>query len=287
MYDPKTNKYPYPEQTDQHYLHVKMNRGIVFDENYPYIDKSKGFRFKQGLVRLLLYLVVFPLQTIRMGMKVEGKKNLKKYKDIIKGGVISCCNHVHMWDYIGIMNAVKPHKTNIMAWAPNINGENGTLIRMVGGIPIPENNFKGTFAYLRAVEGLLNDGGWLHLYPEGSMWEYYAPIRPFKRGAAFFACRFNKPIIPLAYTYRPCGWIRKKIFKQIACFTLHIGEPLFVDNSLPKEERETDLVKRCHEAICDLAGFSPEENIYPPIFDKSKRVDYYTDKYGIGYKGSW
>lgn len=30
-YDPKTNKFPYTELTDQHYLHVKKNNGLVFD----------------------------------------------------------------------------------------------------------------------------------------------------------------------------------------------------------------------------------------------------------------
>ena len=37
-FDPKTNKFPYTELTDKHYLQVKKNNGLVFDENYPYID---------------------------------------------------------------------------------------------------------------------------------------------------------------------------------------------------------------------------------------------------------
>ena len=47
MYDPKTDKYPYPEQTDQHYLKVKKNDGTVFDKDYPYVDNSKPFKRKQ------------------------------------------------------------------------------------------------------------------------------------------------------------------------------------------------------------------------------------------------
>ena len=30
FYDPKTNRYPYPEDTDKHYLHVKKDDGVVF-----------------------------------------------------------------------------------------------------------------------------------------------------------------------------------------------------------------------------------------------------------------
>lgn len=287
MFDPKTNKFPYPEDTDKHYLVVKKNDGTVFDKDYPYIDKSFGFRLKYNLTRILLYIVVFPLSYIRMGLRVKGRQNLRQYKHIIKNGVLSCCNHVHMWDYIGIMNGVKPHRTNILAWAPNISGENGKMIRSVGGIPIPENDMKATFSYFNAVKNLLNDGGWLHIYPEGSMWEYYQPIRPFKHGVAYLSIKFNKPIIPLAYSYRKPGWIRRKLFKQIALFTLHIGTPIFKDDSLSPEEQEEDLTRRIHAAVCDLAGIDPEENIYQPVFNNSKRIDYYTKEYGIGYKGSF
>ena len=286
-FDPKTNKYPYPLETDKHYLHVKKDNGLKFDENYPYIDKRKSFKFVDFLVRILLYIVVFPLDYIRMGLRVRGKKNLKKHKAEIKKGVISICNHVHMWDYIGIMNGIKPIKPKLLAWAANVRGENGPLMRHVGAIPIPEDNIKGTIAYFDAVKNLLNSGGWLHIYPEGSMWEYYAPIRPFKIGAAYFACQHNKPIIPLAYSYRKPNWLRRKLFHQIACFTLNIGEPIYPNESLPIKEREKDLIVRSHDAVCVLAGRDPKQALYDQVFNKSQRVDYYTSEYGVGYKGSW
>lgn len=287
MYDPKTNKFPYPEETDKHYLKVKKNAGIVFDGSYPYVDDSRSFRFKQGVVRFLLNLIVFPAATLRMGLKIRGRENLKKYRDLIKKGVVSCCNHVHMWDYIAIMKAARPFRTNILVWAPNINGENGKLIRSVGGIPIPEGNLGGTRAYLSSIKKLLEGGGWLHIYAEGSMWEYYAPIRPFKRGPAYFACKNRRPVIPLAFSYRKAGLIRRKLFGQIACFDLSVGEPLFPDEALIGDEQIDELTIRCRDAVCRLAGIDPEKNIYPPLFNDSKRIDYYTDKYGVGYKGSW
>ncbi len=285
-YDPKTDKFPYPEDTDKHYLHVKKDDGTVFDKNYPYVDTSKKMLRKQKWTRVLLNLLVFPLSYIRMGLRVKGKENLKKYKDVIDKGVVSICNHVHMWDYIGIMNGVKQHKTYLLAWDKNVSGENGKMIRSVGGIPIPSGDLEATHAYLKAVKNLLQGGGWLHLYPEGSMWEYYAPIRPFKRGAAYLACENDKPVLPLAYSYRKPNWFRRVIFRQIALFTLHIGEPIFPDNSLSRTDRELDLTKRMHAAVCELAGIDPKENQYKPIHTHDKRVDYYTTIYGVGYKGS-
>lgn len=285
MFDPKTNKFPYTEYTDEHYLVVKKNDGTVFDEKYPYINLSKKFLRKQKLTRILLRIIVFPFTKIRLGLKIKGKQNLKKYKSVLDKGVVSVCNHVHMFDYLAIMSAIKNRHPYVLVWAPNIRGETGKMIRSVGGIPIPEDNINATMTYLSSIEKLLNSGGWLQIYAEGSMWEYYAPIRPFKKGPAFIASKFDKPILPLAFSYRKPNWIRRVIFKQIATFTLNIGEPLYVNKDLNKYEREMDLTIRAHEAVCALAGIN--NNLYPPVFGKNKRIDYYTSKYGVGYKKSW
>lgn len=286
MFDPKTDRFPYTEKTDGHYLKLKKDRGIVFDADYPYVDESKAFRFRCFLLRILLKAVVLPVVRIRLGLKIEGKENLKKHKATIEKGVVSCCNHVHMWDYLAIVSAISPVKPYVLIWADNINGEWGKLMRLVGGIPIPESGARATMTYLRAVSKLLKNGNWLHIYSEGSMWEYYRPIRPFKRGEAFIAVENGKPLLPLAFTYREPNFIRKHIFGQIACFTLHIGEPIFKDETLPKKEQAADLTKRSHREVCKLAGINPDENLYPAEFNDSKRVDYYTTTYGVGYKGS-
>ena len=274
MFDPKCDKYPYPEDTDAHYLVIKKDNGLVFDADYPYIDKSKSFRFKQFWVRVLLRLIVFPMSRIKLGLKIEGRENLKKNKALLDQGAISVSNHIHLWDYISIMKAIRPRKSNVLVWAANVRGENSALVRLVGGIPIPENDFKATKAYMHTLKDLLDDGGWLQIYAEGSMWEYYTPIRPFKRGAAYFACAYDKPIVPMAFSYRKPSKLREKLFKQPACITLKVGEPLFADPSLKGKEQEIELTIRCHEAVCRLAGIDPAENIYPPIFDHNKRVHY-------------
>ncbi len=285
-YDPKTNRFPYPEDTDQHYLHVKKDDGTVFDEAYPYVNRGKWFRFKRFLFRVFLVILIFPVTAIRLGLRVEGRKNLKKHKDEIKKGVVSCCNHVHLWDYLAILIGIRPKKPHVLIWAPNIRGEFGGPMRLLGGIPIPEGDVRASVAYARQTLNMIKEGGWLHIYPEGSMWEYYAPIRPFKCGAAYFSVKTGRPIIPLAISYRRPNWIRRKIFRQFAVFTLSIGEPIYPNPDLRGAASEEDLTKRTHEAICRLAHIDPEQNIYPPVFDGSKRVDYYTTEYGVGYKGS-
>lgn len=274
-FDPKPVKYPFPEDTSAHYLEVKKDNGQVFDKNYPFIDRSRGMRFKQSLVRALLYTVVFPMARVRLGLRIKGRKNLKIHKKELENGFVSCSNHVHLWDYICIMRALCPKKPYLLVWERNMRGEDSALIRLVRGIPIPEKDPHAVAALGEALGKLMEEKGALQIYGEGSMWEYYRPIRPFKTGAAYISCKYGKPLLPMAFSYRKPGYIRRKIFKQQALFTLNIGEPLFPDPALKREEQRVELTKRSHEAVCRLAGIDPANNIYPPVYDRSKRVDYY------------
>ncbi|MBQ9467759.1 MAG: 1-acyl-sn-glycerol-3-phosphate acyltransferase [Clostridia bacterium] len=274
MFDPKTHRYPYPKDTSAHYLVVKKDNGTVFDRNYPYVDRSKGMRFKQALTRLLLDVFAFHVARVRLGLRVKGRENLKKHREALRNGAVSCSNHVHLWDFIAVMYALRPHKPYVMIWDKNVRGENGTLMRLVRGIPIPQDDVHATAAMAKDVARVL-DGGFVHVYGEGSMWEYYQPIRPFKDGFAYFAVRNGKPVLPLAFSYRRPGWIRRKIFRQIALFTLTVGEPIFPDGTLRHDDRIKDLIVRTHDAVCRLAGIDPGENVYPPVYDRSERVDYY------------
>ena len=273
MYDPHSTKYNYPEYTDGHYLEVKKDNGMVFDGNYPYIDRSAGFKFKQWWTRLLLNIIVFPMCPAYMGLRIKNRKNLKKHKDALKGGAITVSNHIHMWDYIAIMKAIRHRKPHVIVWAPNVRGKDGPLVRMVGGIPIPDGDLAGKVAFNKAIDDSIERGEFLQVYAEGSMWECYPYIRPFKLGAASLACRHNKPILPIGFSFRKPSWIRKNIFKQEVAVTLTVGEPIFPDENLGEQERRIDLTTRVHNAVCLLAGIEPKDNPYPPIFNRSKRAD--------------
>ena len=278
MFDPKATKYPYPEYTDEHYLKIKKNNGLVLTKDYPYIDNSFGFKFKQFWIRILLVVIVFPMSYFYIGLRIKGRHNLKKHKSELAKGAVTISNHVHLWDFIAINKALRYRFPRVVVWSNNVRSENAFLIRMMGGIPVPDNNLEAMVAFTKAVDGYLNSGGFLQIYPEGSMWEYYMPIRPFKKGASSLAIKNHVPVLPMAFSYRKPSKLREKLFKQPACYTLNIGEPLYPDESLDKREQEIDLTIRMHKAVCELAGI--KENLYEPVFKHQKRIDYYTDKYG-------
>lgn len=282
-YDPMPTEYPLPQKTDQHYLPVETVEDIVFDENYPYVDKSASYRFRCGMMRLVTRLIAFPVARLRTLLRVEGRENLRKYRKEIGNGVVSVVNHVHMWDFILIMYAVRPYRPWIPVWDKNMRGPNRNLIRLNRGIPLPTGSMRATSAFAHAVDGLLESGEWLHVSAEGSMWEYYMPIRPFKKGSFTFAVRGGKPVLPLAFSYRKPKGLQRLFWKK-PLLTLHIGELIYPDASLGKVQAAEKIGVEAHEAVCRLAGIDPAENIYPPVFNNTDRVDYYTDTYGVKKK---
>ena len=214
-FDPKTTKYPYPIDTDKHYLEVKKNDGTIFDEKYPYVDHSFKYRIKWFFMHVIMVLIAFPVCAIRQGLKIINKNNLRKHKDEIKNGVISICNHIHMWDFISMNMAIFPHTSYILVWDKNMRGENKVFCRYVGGIPVPTDNIRATAMMSKAVVTEIKNGGWVHFNPEGSMWEFYKPIRPFKQGAFYYSVKTERPIIPFGYSFRKPGIIDKNLIDRL------------------------------------------------------------------------
>jgi len=284
-YDPKVNKFPYPKDTSMHYLKKDCVINLDLNEKYQYIDESIKFKRKLKFFRFIVRLIVFPLVKIRLNLKIVGRKNLKLYKDVLKDGAITVCNHVHMWDYLAISKALKKTDIKFLAWKKNLEASNRGLVKLAGGIPIPEDNIKGSLKFVKEINNYLNNKGWLHIYAEGSMWEFYRPIRPFKDGFAYFSIKNNKPILPLAISYRKNGFIRSKIFKSPASLTINIGKPIIPLKNQNYKEYKDEFMKLIHKEVVSLAFI--KDNYYEPIYNNSKRIDYYTDSYGIGYKKSF
>ena len=250
-----------------------------FDENYPYLDKSLIYKLSDIAGFFIKWVLVALHNRCHFGFQVKGRENLRKHKEQLRDGAMCVCNHVYLFDAFGVNAACQPFRqVRIPMYAKHFNGSGSWILRHAGGIPIPEGDPHATGAFVHTIKEHLKSGGWLQIYAEGSMWEYYAPIRPFKSGIGYFSSQSDKPILPMAFSYREAGLIRKKLFHQPACFTLTIGEPIFPDKNLARKERETDLVLRAHEAVCRLAGIEPENNIYPPIFENTERIDYYKTK---------
>jgi len=261
MYYRHNLDYKYPERSDEHMIEVKHLRNTNFDENYKYLPTGFWHKINRGIVWLALNLLAFPVCTIRHGLKIHGRKKLKKYKKEFKDGAITIANHVFMWDYLCVLKAIRPHLEYHVAWKTNFEGPNGPLIRFVGGIPIPTNNMRAMVKFQQAIEEVLKSKKWLHFFPEGSMWFYYPDIRPFKKGVFKYAVRWNKPIIPITLSFRPRKGIQKW-FGKTPLVDLHVGDPLFPDTSLPTSEAIEKIHKEAYHIMQVMNGINPDAPTY-------------------------
>ena len=249
----------YPKNPDEHFLELKKLRDITVDENYPYLDKSFNYLFMRYLMHLGIFVLVFPLIFFRFGLKIEGKSVLKKHRKLLKNGAMTVSNHVHRWDFLMVLQALRYRLMYFPAWKENLSGPDMDLIRLAGGIPVPEDIHSIKF-FNQAFDEIVSKKIWIHVFPEGANWHYYQPIRPFKKGVFTMAYRYNLPLLPMAFCYDEphfpltvTNLFRKR---KLPAIILRIGEPLLPDTDLPRKEAVQKLRKECHEAMVSLAGIS-------------------------------
>ena len=261
MYYRHNLDYKYPEKSDEHMITVRHVRDVNFDENYPYLQKSKWYKFKRGLYWLFVNVIAFPILRLTHGLRIYGRKNLKKYKEQLKDGAITIANHVFMWDYLCVMKAVRPRLMFFPAWKTNMEGPNGPAIRISGGIPIPTENMRAMVKFKWAMEEVLESKKWMHFFPEGSLWFYYPDIRPLKKAVFKYAVKFDRPIVPIVMSFRKRKGITK-LFTKKPQVDLHVGEPLFPEKTLTKADAETKLHKTAYQVMQEMAGVFPGDPTY-------------------------
>ncbi|MBO5852175.1 MAG: 1-acyl-sn-glycerol-3-phosphate acyltransferase [Clostridia bacterium] len=270
MYYRHNLDFKYPDRSDEHMIKVKRLRDINFDENYPYLKKGFWYGVLRVIYFISLNVIMFPLLKLSHGLRIYGRENLKKYKNEFKNGAITISNHVFMWDFLCVSKAVRPHMSRFPAWKINLYGPNGPLIRMAGGIPIPTGNMRAMVKFKQAVEEVLENKQWLHFFPEGSMWFFYPDVRPFKKAVFKYAVKYDRPIIPLAMTFRDRKGITK-LFTKRPFVDIHIGEPLFVNKELPPFEAIDDLHKRAYHVMQVMCGINPGD----PTYNVDQNIDNY------------
>ena len=254
---PITFSYEYPDVQDQHMMKVVRKYSPALDESYTYRDRSFSWRWKHFWLNVFLNTIVKKKKKIRYAVKVEGKKNLRKNKKILKGGFVTVCNHVIEWDFLALLWAFYPRKAYFPIWSVNMETAMAPLFKTIGAIPIPKSVHAGK-KFTAAMDSVLDEGGWLHVFAEGSMWYFYPAIRNFHRGAASFAVRHKAPLVPLAISYRkPRGLYR--VFKKYPNLTVHVGEPLFADEKLGHREAAENLTMRARLCVMNMVGIKDEK----------------------------
>ncbi|WP_191017195.1 lysophospholipid acyltransferase family protein [Treponema zioleckii] len=246
----------YPENPTQRLVPVVKISDIRVDEHYPFLMESFKEKFFHHLTYLAIFTFVFPLHILRYGLKIEGRKNLRKHKKLFKNGAMTVCNHVYRWDFLAVLQAIRYHKLWYPTFSDNVTGKDMLNIRSTGGIPIPETGFAAVIHFNQAFDELHRKKEWLHVFPESCRWDWYEPIRPFNKGAFEMAYRYNLPVIPLVIHYRPLtGW--RKLFKiKHPLVTISIGEPILPNKENGRKTEARRMCEQAHAEMCKMAGIT-------------------------------
>ena len=256
----------YPDSSDTPLINPPVKFDTDFENTYQFLDTSIYGKFNSFIIYAGIFTLVFPLQKILYGLKIEGKENLKKNRHLFKNGAMTISNHVYAWDFLAVLQAVKYRRLWFPARALQVKSSSRFMIRGAGGIPIPE-----TPAALRkfnmAFDELHAKKKWLHVFPESCRWDFYQPLRSFKKGAFKMAYRYDIPVIPMVFSYREPGKIFRMLGIKHPFVTLHIGEPIIPAETKGESRNEIcdAMRKKAHAQMASMAGI--EKNMWPAELD--------------------
>ena len=93
------------------------------------------------------------------------------------------------------------------------------------------------------------------------MWFYYPDIRPLKKAVFKYAVTFDRPILPITFSFRPRTGLWKLIGKS-PLVDLNIGDPIFHDKELPKLAAVKKMQQDAYHIMQGMNGIHPGDPTY-------------------------
>ena len=206
VYIPRDPEKDFPTDNPQeHLVEVKAPkagaRQFVFDETYPYLDRSLTYRLNRNVIGPpFLWTVIYLRNLLHFGLKIEGRERLRPFRKELRKGSVAVCNHVYEFDAVAVKQALCPWRHIwIPMYAKHFNGSQYWFVRYVGGIPVPEKR-SGMRKFDEAFDEYHRRGDDVLVFPEAVRWNWYVPVRPFRKGAFTMAYRWGCPVVPMAIT---------------------------------------------------------------------------------------
>jgi 1-acyl-sn-glycerol-3-phosphate acyltransferase len=180
---------------------------------------KKSYR-RASITFLVLRFLVGWLVRFLFKVEVRGKENLPR-----RGGYILAANHLGWFDPFFMLVALPAEpRIHFMAAKENMrrNRLRQFITEQIGGvIPVERGTGNGYRAVVHSVSKVLQGGGVLGIYPEGTVSATETgKLLPFKKGVGHFAIGGGCPIVPVALSGTKELWFRKHVI-------MVIGEPIY------------------------------------------------------------
>ena len=180
---------------------------------------------------------------------VEGIENLKS----VKSGAIITANHFSPFDSIPLHLAIKKYAKRkklfkiIREGNYSMPGLYGFFLRNCNTLPLAANP-ELMKNLSQSITTILNQGHYVLIYPEQSMWWNYRKPKPLKPGAFIFASKNNVPVIPTFITMRDTDKVDEN-GSYVQAYTLHFLKPIYPDEDLTQPQNVA-YMKEQNEKEC-------------------------------------
>lgn len=249
----------YPAVDTQHIVVGKPKHNYVYDKDFMYRLHGFPYNVLKFLFKVLFIILVQPVCAVRYALKITGKQNVKAYRKLVGNkSMISVCNHTTEWDTIFVKMTQYFRFPEFPIWQEGAESTDGMMYRLAGGIVMPRSDFRGKARAYRCMTDVVEEGKWLHVFPEAACWPFYPAIRKFQSGTFQLAIENRMPVLPMAVRYRAPRGIYK-LFKKHPNAEILIGEPVIPNFELSKQDAIADLCERTRLAIMNLIGIENEE----------------------------
>ena len=167
---------------------------MAYKRGDPLLNRTPLFLAASGALMGIVIALGLPFARLAYSYKVKGRKNMRA---LGKKPVIIVGNHSLPLDCLIHGQALLPRLSYFTVIEATILAPVlGTLVRLLGGVPIPSDQRRLPDiddAFRKALSGR----GAVFFYAEGECFLLNQEIKPFKAGAFYYAIAMGVPILPI------------------------------------------------------------------------------------------
>lgn len=264
-------------------LNNKETNKIV--SKYWQCTKTISYRLFNPLVRVVFNIAS---QILTGRCSIDGIENLPDSPTAFITG-----NHYNQFDVllIGKLALKKRQRLFIVVEASNLAMPHliGWAVRNFDSLPIDHDFHYLSRIFPKKLAQVLSKPGWILIYPEEELWFNYRKPRPLKKGAYYYAAKFNQPIISTFTEIQATS--NRELFQRDFYKTkkiLHILPTIYPNPDLKIREnmqRMAEIDYRQKKAAYekyyqrklttdfsyeDIAGFSPKKHLLNKKIDDNQ-----------------
>lgn len=215
----------------------------LLPQDVDYLHRTRRFRYNgwicRGIERIFKHILKH-----YFAIRICGAEQLSK----VPGGAIFTSNHFNVTENIAVKLAADQARPKRRLYKLVREGNYfmpgiiGYLLKYCDTMPL-SSNVQTMILLEKAIKEILQNGDFILVYPEQSMWWNYTKPRPYRMGAYYYAAKFQVPIVPCFVTLRRKNPKKPDSPSNIG-YTIHIMEPIFPDPSRTTRENAREMRER-------------------------------------------